>query len=61
MDELLKMWKEDKMNSIQNQKTDLDGKIAYFQNMIDNGNIQIKEFERQKAELEAVLQKLLSF
>jgi len=61
MDELLLMWKEDKINAINKQLNDIEGKKLLAENMIDFYTIQRNDANKERAELEAVLQKLLSF
>jgi uncharacterized coiled-coil protein SlyX len=61
MDELLRMWKQDKINSIDKRLQELEIQIVSTQNMIDHYNNQLNQANAEKTELESLLQKLLSF
>ena len=61
MDELLKIWKQDKINTINKQLQEIEGKKLHYDSLIDHYTIMKNEADKEKAELEAVLQKLLSF
>lgn len=61
MDELLKMWKDDKINSINRQIEECDNKMNYYQSLVEHNEIMKNQTLKEKTDLEAVLQKLLSF